>query len=239
MKLSNKTAIITGGGTGIGKAIASKFIEEGATVIIVGRRKEKIIQTSEELGHKAIGIQCDVTDEKQVKELFSKTFQTHKKIDILINNAGRAANFPSHEMSLELWKKVIDVNLNAVFICSKEFIKLMMPFKEGRIINIGSISAQMSRPNNAPYTASKFGLEGLTRAMALEMRDHGISISVVHPGNVATEIWKGREEVAEREGLIPLKDIASLVLTMVDLNKNVNVINSTILPITQPYLGRG
>ena len=239
MKLSNKIAIVTGGGTGIGKAIASKFIEEDATVIIVGRRKEKILQTAEELGNRAVGIQCDVTDEKQVKELFSNTFKTYKKIDFLINNAGRAANFPSHEMSLEMWRKVIDVNLTAVFLCSREFIKVMMPLKEGRIINIGSISAQMSRPNNAPYTASKFGLEGLTRAMALEMRAHGISVSVVHPGNVATDIWKGREEISESEGLIPLEDIASAVLTMVDLSKNVNILNSTILPITQPYLGRG
>ena len=115
----------------------------------------------------------------------------------------------------------------------------MVEQNAGRILNIGSISGQMSRPENAPYTASKFGLEGLTRALALDGRDHGIAVSILHPGNVGTDIWKGREEIAEKEGLVPLEDIGKLAITMLSMSPNVNILGSVILPITQPYLGRG
>jgi NAD(P)-dependent dehydrogenase (short-subunit alcohol dehydrogenase family) len=118
-------------------------------------------------------------------------------------------------------------------------MKIMVNQKSGRIINIGSISGQMGRPENAPYTATKFAIEGLTRAFALDGRDHGIAVSVIHPGNAATNIWKGREEVSEREGLIPLEDLGKLAVTMLTMSPNVNILGSVILPITQPYLGRG
>ena len=129
--------------------------------------------------------------------------------------------------------------LMAPFLCAREAMKIMIKQKSGRIINIGSISGQMSRPENAAYTASKFGLEGLTRALALDGREYGIAVSILHPGNVGTDIWKGREEIAEREGLVPLEDIAKLAVTMLSMSPNVNILGSVILPITQPYLGRG
>lgn len=239
MSLSDKVALVTGGGSGIGKAIAKALLAEGCKVIINGRNEEKLEQAKTELGSNVESMVCDVTDEGQVENTFSSIISNYDRCDILINNAGMAAKAKAYEMKYETWKKVINVNLNGAFLCAREAMKIMIKQKSGRIINIGSISGQMSRPENAAYTASKFGLEGLTRALALEGRDHGIAVSILHPGNVGTDIWKGREEIAEREGLIPLEDIGKLAITMLSMSPNVNILGSVILPITQPYLGRG
>ena len=239
MNLSGQIALVTGGGTGIGKAIAKAMLAEGAKVIIVGRKEEILKEAQAELGSDTEMMTCDVTQEEQVKKVYENIMSNHGKIDILINNAGMAAKAKSYEMSYDLWKKVVDVNLNGAFLCAREAMKIMVNQKSGRIINIGSISGQMSRPENAPYTATKFAIEGLTRALALDGRDHGVAVSVIHPGNAATNIWKGREEISEREGLIPLEDLGKLAVTMLTMSPNVNILGSVILPITQPYLGRG
>ena len=239
MNLSDQIALVTGGGTGIGKAIAKAMLAEGAKVIIVGRKEEILKEAQAELGSDIEMMKCDVTQEDQVKKVYENIISKHGKIDILINNAGMAAKAKSYEMSYDLWKKVVDVNLNGAFLCAREAMKIMVNQKSGRIINIGSISGQMSRPENAPYTATKFAIEGLTRALALDGRDHGVAVSVIHPGNAATNIWKGREEISEREGLIPLEDLGKLAVTMLTMSPNVNILGSVILPITQPYLGRG
>ena len=239
MSLRDKVALVTGGGSGIGKAIAKALLAEGCKVIINGRNEEKLNQAKSELGDNVESIVCDVTDEGQVENTFNGIISNYGKFDILINNAGMAVKAKAHELKYETWKKVINVNLNGAFLCAREAMKIMIKQKSGRIINIGSISGQMSRPENAPYTASKFGLEGLTRALALDGREHGIAVSILHPGNVGTDIWKGREEIAEREGLIPLEDIGKLAVTMLSMSPNVNILGSVILPITQPYLGRG
>ena len=239
MSLSGQVALVTGGGTGIGKAIAQAMHKEGAKIIIVGRKEEILKEAQAELGSDVEMMTCDVTQEDQVKKVYENNMSNHGKIDILINNAGMAAKAKSYEMSYDLWKKVVDVNLNGAFLCAREAMKIMVNQKSGRIINIGSISGQMSRPENAPYTATKFAIEGLTRALALDGRDHGVAVSVIHPGNAATNIWKGREEVSEREGLIPLEDLGKLAVTMLTMSPNVNILGSVILPITQPYLGRG
>ena len=239
MNLSGQIALVTGGGTGIGKAIAKAMLAEGAKVIIVGRKGEILKEAQAELGSDVEMMTCDVTQEDQVKKVYENIMSNHGKIDILINNAGMAAKAKSYEMSYDLWKKVVDVNLNGAFLCAREAMKIMVNQKSGRIINIGSISGQMSRPENAPYTATKFAIEGLTRALALDGRDHGVAVSVIHPGNAATNIWKGREEISEREGLIPLEDLGKLAVTMLTMSPNVNILGSVILPITQPYLGRG
>ena len=239
MSLSGQVALVTGGGTGIGKAIAQAMHKEGAKIIIVGRKEEILKEAQAELGSDVEMMTCDVTQEDQVKKVYENIMSTHGKIDILINNAGMAAKAKSYEMNYDLWKKVVDVNLNGAFLCAREAMKIMVNQKSGRIINIGSISGQMSRPENAPYTATKFAIEGLTRALALDGRDHGVAVSVIHPGNAATNIWKGREEISEREGLIPLEDLGKLAVTMLTMSPNVNILGSVILPITQPYLGRG
>ena len=239
MSLSGQVALVTGGGTGIGKAIAQAMLAEGAKIIIVGRKEEVLKEAQTELGSGVEIMVCDVTQETQVDKIYENILSSHGRLDILINNAGMAARAKSYEMSYDMWKKVVDVNLNGAFLCARGAMKIMVNQKSGRIINIGSISGQMGRPENAPYTATKFAIEGLTRAFALDGRDHGIAVSVIHPGNAATNIWKGREEVSEREGLIPLEDLGKLAVTMLTMSPNVNILGSVILPITQPYLGRG
>jgi NAD(P)-dependent dehydrogenase (short-subunit alcohol dehydrogenase family) len=239
MSLSGQVALVTGGGTGIGKAIAQAMLAEGAKIIIVGRKEEVLKEAQTELGSGVEIMVCDVTQETQVDKIYENIMSNHGRLDILINNAGMAARAKSYEMSYDMWKKVVDVNLNGAFLCARGAMKIMVNQKSGRIINIGSISGQMGRPENAPYTATKFAIEGLTRAFALDGRDHGIAVSVIHPGNAATNIWKGREEVSEREGLIPLEDLGKLAVTMLTMSPNVNILGSVILPITQPYLGRG
>jgi NAD(P)-dependent dehydrogenase (short-subunit alcohol dehydrogenase family) len=240
MKLTGKIALVTGGGTGIGKTIAKAILAEGAKVIIIGRTKSKLKEAQTEMG---IGIDimvCDITDEIQVDKVYENIKDKYGKLDILINNAGTSFKEKAYELKYESWKKVIDVNINGAFLCARGAMRLMVSQKSGRIINIGSISGQMSRALNAPYTASKFGIEGLTRAFALDGRDHGIAVSVIHPGNVATDIIS-KEEIPtrEKEGFVLLEDLGKLAVTMLTISSKVNILSSVILPITQPYLGRG
>lgn len=237
--LDGKIALVTGGGSGIGKAIARAFADAGARVTLAGRRREVLEAAAAEIGAAAEAAPCDVTDDAQVDALFAGVAERRGRLDLLVNNAGMSAPGPTHEMDPDDWRKVIDVNLTGAFLCARAALRLMIPAKSGRILNIGSISAQMSRPHAAPYTASKFGLEGLTRSLALDAREHGIAVGILHPGNVATDIWRGREEISRREGLIPLAEIARAAAAMAGMDPAVNVLNATVLPVTQPYLGRG
>lgn len=240
MKLNGKIALVTGGGSGIGKAMAKAILAEGAKVIIIGRTESKLLQAQSELGPEIEIMVCDITLESQVTNVYETIMSKYGKLDILINNAGTSFKEKAYELSFESWKKVIDVNLNGAFLCARGAMKIMVSQKLGRIINIGSISGQMSRPLNAPYTASKFGIEGLTRAFALDGRDHGVSVSVIHPGNVATDIIS-KDEIPkrEKEGFVLLEDLGKLAITMLTISPNVNILGSVVLPITQPYLGRG
>ena len=240
MSLSDQVALVTGGGTGIGKAIAKAMLAEGAKVIIVGRKEEVLLKAQTELGSGSEIMVCDVTEESQVNKVYETIMTNYGKLNILINNAGIAARGKAYEMSYEMWKKVVDVNLNGAFLCARGAMKIMVNQKSGRIINIGSISGQMGRPENAPYTTTKFAVEGLTRAFALDGREHGVAVSVIHPGNVATGIIS-KEEIPtrEKEGFVLLEDLGKLAITMLTVSPNVNILGSVILPITQPYLGRG
>ena len=240
MLLDTKIALVTGGGTGIGKAIAGAMLAEGAKVIIIGRTESKLLQAQAELGSGVEIMVCDITIEPQVAKVYETIMSNHGKLDILINNAGTSFKEKAYELSYESWKKVIDVNLNGAFLCARDAMKIMVSQKSGRIINIGSISGQMGRPLNAPYTSSKFGIEGLTRAFALDGGDHGVAVSVIHPGNVATNIIS-KDEIPkrEKEGFVLLEDLGKLAVTMLTMSPNVNILGSVILPITQPYLGRG
>ena len=237
--LDGKIALVTGGGSGIGKAIAQAFAAAGARVTLAGRRREVLEAAAGGIGAAAEAAPCDVTDDAQVDSLFAGVAERHGRLDVLVNNAGMSAPGPTHEMDPDTWRKVIDVNLTGAFLCARAALRLMIPAKSGRILNIGSISAQMSRAHAAPYTASKFGLEGLTRSLALDAREHGIAVGILHPGNVATDIWRGREEISRREGLIPLAEIGRAAAAMAGMDPAVNVLTATVLPVTQPYLGRG
>ena len=189
-RLDGKIAIITGAGTGIGKGIAHAFAQEGAKLALASRKRENLQQTADELrpiGAMVSVIPTDVTQEDQVISLFAQTMAEFGRLDILVNNAGAFDGGPLDELTLEAWRRVIDVNLTGPFLCSREAMKIMKRQGEGRIINIGSISAQVPRMHAVPYATSKYGLVGLTRATALEGREFGVSASCLHPGNTLTE----------------------------------------------------
>ena len=236
--LDGKVAIITGGGSGIGKAIAEAFSAEGATCVLAARGQQRLEAAAKEIAN-AQAVVCDVTDDDQVEALFAGVAERHGPVDILVNNAGMAAPGPTHELPPAAFRQVLELNLTGCFLCARQALQQMIPRGSGRILNIGSISGQMSRPHSIAYTTSKFGLDGFTRSLALDAREHGIAVSVLHPGNVGTDIWQDRLEMARAEGLVPLEDMGRAALAMVTLDPGVNMLSSVILPVSQPYLGRG
>lgn len=242
-QLQDQVAIVTGASGGIGKAIAKGFAKEGAKVVLAARRTELLKEVAAEIvaegGAEPLAIATNVTDENQVGELFSRAAEKYGQIDILVNNAGGMANGPTKDLALEDWQRVVDLNLTGAFLCAREAFRHMIPPARGRILNIGSVSAQVSRPHSAAYTSTKFALEGLTRSLALDGRKHGIAVSILHPGNVHTDIWIGREDVAKKEGTIPLETLAKVAVTQVALPDGINLLTGTILPVTMPYIGRG
>lgn len=241
-QLDGKIAIITGAGTGIGKGIARAFAKEGANLVIASRNKDNLDKTAEELrpmGTTVIVVPTDVTREDQVITLFKKTMDEFGRVDIVVANSGVFDGGPFEELSLATWQKVIDVNLTGVFLCGREAMKIMKNQGGGRIINIGSISAQMPRMHAAPYATTKHALVGLTKSIALEGRDFGVSCSILHPGNVGTERRSSSDEEMDQEPMMTSDDIAMAALTMAALPPYVNMLESVVLPLTQKYLGRG
>ena len=240
-KLEGKVCIVTGASSGIGKEIAKYFSKEGAKLILAARRLDKLNELANDLNkyNETTVVQTDVSKEADITNLFEITKQKHSRLDILVNNAGVFDGGPIEDLSLETWSKTITVNLTGVFLCTREAFKVMKPQKNGRIINIGSISGQMPRMNSAPYTSSKHGLIGLTKSSALEGRSHGISVGCLNPGNVLTE-W--RDESAgsmHQEPMMDTNAIAEAALTMAAMPPEVNMLDTTVLPIGQLYIGRG
>jgi NAD(P)-dependent dehydrogenase (short-subunit alcohol dehydrogenase family) len=241
-QLQDKIAVVTGASTGIGHSMAVTFAKEGAKVVLAARRREALEKLAREIGvagDVALAVPTDVTDEQQVLELFRRTLDTFGRVDILVNNAGTAIGKPTDELSLEAWRKVIDCNVTGAFLCSREAFKAMKRQRAGRILNIGSVSAKVPRSHSAAYTTSKYALEGLTRSMAVDGREHGVGVSVLQPGNVATAIWSGREDVMRREGAMSPDDIARIAVMMLSLPADVNMFEALVLPLTMPMLGRG
>jgi NAD(P)-dependent dehydrogenase (short-subunit alcohol dehydrogenase family) len=242
LQLQDRVAVITGASSGIGQSIALAYAAEGARVVLASRNQQRLEAVAGEIraaGGRATVTPTDVTAEDQVVNLFSQAATVLGRVDILVNNAGTSKGAPTHELSLETWQRVIDVNLTGPFLCSREALKIMVPQRSGRIINIGSVSAKVPRPNAAPYTASKFGLEGLTRSLALDAREHGIAVSILHPGNTATQLWEGRENIARQEGVVSPDDIARAAVMMAALPPDVNMLETIVLPVGMPFLGRG
>ena len=240
--LDGKIAIITGAGTGIGKGIAKAYSREGAKIVLASRNSLILEKTAGELktaGGTAMVLPTDVTVEDQVIALVRKTVDEYGRLDIMVCNSGVFDGGPFDELTLETWQKVVDVNLTGVFLCGREAMKVMRRQGEGRIINIGSISAQMPRAGSAPYTTTKHALVGLTKTMALEGREFGVVTSILHPGNVDKESRVGSTNPADHEPMIQPEDIAAAALTMAALPPNVNMLESIVLPTTQLYLGRG
>ncbi len=240
--LTDKIIILTGAGTGIGKGMARAFAREGATLVLASRTSETLESTAEEvrgLGATARVVPTDVTDEVAVRALFEQTMDEFGRVDVLVNNAGAFDGGPLEELSLATWMKVINVNLTGPFLCSREAMKIMKAQGGGRILNVGSISAQMARMGSVPYTTSKHGLVGLTKASALEGRAHGVVVSMLHPGNVLTERRDSSGKESDQEPMISVDELAAVALTMISLPGHVNVLESIVLPVEQAYLGRG
>lgn len=241
-QLMDRIAAITGASTGIGKGIAVAYAAEGAKVVLASRSREKLEAVAEEIRSArgiALVVPTNVTIEEDAINLFRHTLEVFGRVDILVNSAGITSRTPTDELGLEEWKNVLDVNLNGAFLCSREALRIMKRQRSGRIINIGSISAKMPRPDTAPYTTSKFALEGLTRSLALDARDYGIAVSILHPGNTATPLWDGREDQARQEGIMSPTDLARVMVMIAALPPDVNMLESIMLPVSMPFLGRG
>jgi NAD(P)-dependent dehydrogenase (short-subunit alcohol dehydrogenase family) len=241
-QLEGKVGLVTGASGGLGKSIALALAEAGANVVIASRsekRLEEVRVEVEKKGADCLVVPTDVSKESDVKRLFEKTRSHFSRLDLLVNNAGLAIGGASHELSFEIWRQVMDVNLDGAFLCGREALAIMRGQGNGRVINIGSVSAKVPRPHSAPYTASKFALEGLTKAMALDAREYGVSVSILHPGNTDTPIWDPRREQGEAEGLMCPDQLARLVVTMAALPSDINFLEGLVLPVSMPFLGRG
>ena len=245
-QLDGKVAIVTGGGTGIGKGIAKAFVDEGCTVVIAARDAARLEATAADLSSDVgtiVAIQTDVTNEEQMINLFARTMDQFGKLNILVNNSGAFDGGPIEELTMEKWQRVMDVNVTGPFLGSREAFKIMKPQGGGRIINIGSISAQRPRHSSSPYSTSKHAVWGLTQSLALEGREHGIAVSVLHPGNVLVERRSdGKSSTGRDEGpepLISTADMGKTALLMATLADDANLLEAIVLPLGQDYLGRG
>ena len=245
-QLQDRVAIVTGANSGLGRAIAEAFAAEGAKVVLAARRKQALDEVAAEIKAKggiALAAPTDVTKEPEVIALFKAALDAFGRVDILVNNAGVAKGAPTEELTLKTWQELIDVNLTAVFLCSREAVRTMKSRGGGRIINIASISARAPRQHSAAYTTSKYAIEGLTRSLTLDGRAYGVVASVIHPGVVATGFTPGAKPgpgKTPQDYLMAPADIARIALLMCTLPPEVNLFDATILPNLQSsFLGRG
>ena len=239
--LQGRVVVVTGASSGIGEACAVAFVEKGAKAVLAARRAERLsslVERIEGAGGEALAVATDVTNEAAVDNLFAQAIERFGTVDVLINNAGIADSTPVHEMSLETWHRVIETNLTSAFLCSRAAFRAMMGNGRGRIINIGSISARVPRENSPAYAASKWGLDGLTRSLAIDGRKHNIAASIFHPGIVATEIAPGAVKLPEDFAASP-KDIAGVIVHMCDIPDHLNFYEGMVVQIDLPFLGRG
>ncbi|MBM3345170.1 MAG: SDR family oxidoreductase [Betaproteobacteria bacterium] len=240
--LEGRVAVVTGGGSGIGRTIAEAFAAEGARVAVAGRRREKLEESVAAIaaaGGTALAVPTDVANEEQVRHLFAATQAAWGRIDLLVNNAGGFAGAPTDEFPLQMWRDMIDTNLTGAFLCLREAFRIMKSQRAGRIINIGSTSAKVPRPKSAAYVASKWGLDGLTRMLAIEAREFGVAVSIIHPGNTVPGVWSGQEDKVKGEGLMDASNVARIAVLMASLPADANLYESIVLPVSMPFLGRG
>jgi NAD(P)-dependent dehydrogenase (short-subunit alcohol dehydrogenase family) len=252
MSTSSKVAIVTGAGSGIGKAVALALLEEGYHVALAGRRKERLEEAVAEArpaADRALVVPTDVSDPQSVRALFARTKEAFGRLDLLFNNAGtNAPGIPLEELSYEQWKAVVDTNLTGLFLCTQEAFKLMKSQdpRGGRIINNGSISAHTPRPNSAPYTATKHAVTGLTKCASLDGRKYDIACGQIDIGNALTEMAaRMAKGVPQADGSVkvePLMDVAhvaSAVVYMASLPLDANVQFMTVMATKMPFVGRG
>ena len=247
-----KVAVVTGAGSGIGKAVALALAGEGYAVVLAGRRAENLERAAREAhasDSRALAVPTDVTDPASVRALFDRTIDAFGRIDLLFNNAGIGApGVPLDELTVDQWRAVVDTNLTGAFLCTQQAFRLMKSQtpKGGRIINNGSISAYVPRPQSAPYTATKHAITGLTRSTSLDGRPHDIACGQIDIGNAETELAaKMARGVQQANGTIavePLMDVqhvARAVVYMAGLPLDANVQFMTVMATKMPFIGRG
>jgi NAD(P)-dependent dehydrogenase (short-subunit alcohol dehydrogenase family) len=239
--LKDRVAIVTGSSSGMGAAIARALAGEGMKLVLAARRPDRLAAVAgdiEAAGGTALAVPTDVTVETDVEALFNAAVLRFGRVDLVVSCAGVPQNTPIEQMSLAEWRQVLDANLTSAFLCGREGLKLMKPQGRGRIISIGSIAARGPRPNAAAYVAAKAGLDGLTRAMALDGRDHGVAVSVLHPGFTVTGFGPDADGQVGRGAMDP-RDVARIVVLMASLPDEQNLLEAITLPLGMPFLGRG
>ena len=245
-----KVAVVTGAGSGIGKAVALALLREGYRVVLAGRRIEPLDEVAIESGSdRALAVVADVSQPDAVRALFDKTQQVFGRLDLLFNNAGVSAPaVPMEELHFEQWQNVVNINLTGSFLCAQQAIRLMKAQSPqgGRIINNGSISAHAPRPNSAPYTATKHAITGLTKSISLDCRKYDIACGQIDIGNAQTEMAdrmaKGVPQANGEIAIEPLMDVnhvADAVVHMAALPLSANVQFMTIMATKMPFVGRG
>jgi len=252
MSSSLKVAVITGAGSGIGKATALAFLKDGWSVAFAGRRQEPLDAALAEAGAAAangLAVATDVSDPQSVAALFAAVQQRFGRIDMLFNNAGQnAPGVPFEDLPYDKWKSVVDTNLNGSFLCAQAAFRMMKSQNPqgGRIINNGSISAHAPRPDSAPYTASKHAISGLTRTISLDGRKYGIACCQVDVGNAMTGLAermakgvKQADGTVKVEPMIDVTDVAKSVLFMANQPPDVNIYHLMVMATNMPYAGRG
>jgi NAD(P)-dependent dehydrogenase (short-subunit alcohol dehydrogenase family) len=252
MAANGKVAVVTGAGTGIGKAVALALLREGYAVALAGRRREPLEQAARDAGSagaRALAVPTDVGNPESVRNLFAQTRQKFGRLDLLFNNAGMGAPaVPMEDLSYEQWKAVLDANLTGSFLCAQEAIRIMKDQtpRGGRIINNGSISAHAPRPNSVAYTATKHAITGLTKCISLDGRKHDIACGQIDIGNAATEMTERMTKgVAQADGSVKVEPrmdvahVASAVLYMASLPLEANVQFMTVMASKMPFVGRG
>ena len=245
-----RTAIVTGAGSGVGKASALALLNDGWQVALAGRRAEPLAETaSEAKSGKSLVVPTDVSDADSVTELFSKTVEKFGQVDMLFNNAGvNAPGIPLEELSDEQWQNVININLTGVFLCIREAFKVMKDQSPqgGRIINNGSISAHVPRPYSIAYTATKHAVTGMTRSASLDGRRYNIAVGQIDIGNAGTEMaFRMADGVPQADGstraepLMDVNHVGQAVVQMANLPLESNVQFMTIMATKMPFIGRG
>jgi NAD(P)-dependent dehydrogenase (short-subunit alcohol dehydrogenase family) len=251
MKGNARVAIVTGAGTGIGKAAALALLAEGWSVALAGRRAEMLEQAVAEsgAGGRALAVVTDVGKQESVRNLFARTVERLGRLDLLFNNAGGGAPaIPMEDLTLAQWQSVVDANLTGAFLCTQEAIRIMKAQqpKGGRIINNGSISAHAPRPNSVAYTATKHAITGLTRCISLDGRKHDIACGQIDIGNAITPLTermtKGMPQANGEIAIEPrmdVKHVADAIVYMASLPLEANVQFMTVMATKMPFVGRG